>query len=190
MGRPRSLHHRLVLRRVLVGLEKDLVQLLTHWLRAMPLTQLLDPLPDLQRHLLLLFNPRQSLRQDVGRRLAKTPFAGAAKVMGCLKQAQQGGCLLLQSGWLVRLAAEILARQIGKSEFLFRRELPGQLQFNVLADKLRTRQQLGRRWRLETQQNIGSLDLDPLATVELDLRRRFGLGQGASAHEFSGFFKQ
>ena len=163
----RGLDHRLVLCRILVGLEQNLVQLLADRRRARPLAQLPDPLLDLQRDLLLLLDRRQGLGDDLGWRPAKASLAGAAKIMRCFKQAHQRAGLLLQR----RFVTEIFARQVGKAEFFLGRKLPGQFQFDALADGLCSRQQLRRRWFLEPEQDVGGLDLDPLAAVELHLRR-------------------
>jgi hypothetical protein len=87
---------------------------------------------DLQLHLLLLFDRGQGLRDHLGRRLAEAPLAGAPEIMRRLEQAEQGARLLLLRGG----TAEIVARQVGKTELLLGRELPGQFQLDALADRL------------------------------------------------------
>jgi hypothetical protein len=90
------------------------------------------PFGDLGLHLLFLFDGGQGLLHDLGRRLFEAALARAAEVMRRLEQAKQRGGLLLQRG----LVAEIVARQVGKAEFLVRGKFPGQLQLNALAQRL------------------------------------------------------
>jgi hypothetical protein len=50
-------------------------------------------------------------------------------------------------------------------------------------------QQLGGRGFFKPQHHVLGFGFDPLARVELDLRRGIGLGQDAAPQEFAGFFK-
>jgi hypothetical protein len=84
-----------------------------------------------------------------------------------LEQAKQRGGLLLQRG----LVAEIVARQVGKAEFLVRGKFPGQLQLNALAQRLGRADQLRGRGLFKLEQDVGGLDLHALAAVQLDLGR-------------------
>jgi len=94
VGRARGFDHRLVFGGVLVGLEQDLVELLADGLRALALGQCLRPFGDLQLQQALLLDRGQRLLHDFGRRLLEAPLAGAAEVVRCLVQAQQGARLL------------------------------------------------------------------------------------------------
>jgi hypothetical protein len=144
------------------------------------------PLGNLGQHQLLLFNRGQRLLHDLGRGLPEAALARPAEVVRRLEQAEQRGGLLLQRG----LVVEIVARQVGKAELVFGGEFPGQLQLDGLAQGLGGAHQLGRGGLLELQQDVGGLDLHPLAAVQLNLRRGLGLGHHAAGLEFSGFFKQ
>ena len=186
MGGARGLHHGFVFGRILVGLEENFVKLVAHRRRAPALAQLNHPLLDLQGNLFFLFNRCQGQSNDLGRGFAKTPFAGAAKVVRCLEQSQQRGGLLHQRG----VGAEILACQFRKTKFTFGRKLPGQLQLNCLAQHQRCGEQLRGRWLFEFEQDGGGLDLDPFAAVKLYLRRRLCLRQHPTGHKLSGFFKE
>jgi hypothetical protein len=103
-----------------------------------------------------------------------------------LEQAEQGRCLLVGAGG----GAEIVARQVGESEFLVRRKFPGQVEIDLLRQPLRAGDQLGRRRLVEAQQHIGCLDLDTLAGVELDLHRALGFRHHAAGQELAGLIEQ
>ncbi len=182
----RSFDDRLVFRGVLVRLEQDLEQLLADGRGAGAGGQFRGPGCDLGLDLLLLLDRGQRLLQDFGGRLLEAALAGATEVVRRLEQAKQRRRLLRQRG----LLAEIVARQVGKAEFFLRGEFPGQFQFDGLRQGLGLAHQFRGGRLLELQQDIGGLDLDPLAAVELDLRRRLGFGQYPPRLEFPGFFKQ
>ena len=165
MGGARGFNHGLVLGRILVGLEQNLVELLAHRWRALALAEFVNPLRGLLRNLFFLFNRGQRLGNDVGRRLAKAPFAGTAEIMRRLKQTHQHAGLLLQR----RLVTEILARQFGKTEFILGRKLPGQFELDALTDRVGLAEHLRRCRLFKLQKKIGGLDLDPLAAVEFNL---------------------
>ena len=48
----------------------------------------------------------------------------------------------------------------------------------------------GVRGLLELEQQVGGLDLDPLARVELDLHRSLGLGHHTAGEELAGVIEQ
>ena len=81
MRRTRGLHHRLVLRRIFVGLEEDFVKLFANRRRAGASAQIGNPFGNLQSDLLLFLDGGQRQGDDVGGRLAKVALARAAKVM-------------------------------------------------------------------------------------------------------------
>ncbi|OPZ75592.1 MAG: hypothetical protein BWY82_00203 [Verrucomicrobia bacterium ADurb.Bin474] len=103
-----------------------------------------------------------------------------------LEQPEQRRGLLVGAG----RGLEIVARQVGKAEFGLGREFPGQVQVDLLRQRLRPRDQLGRLGGVEAQQHVGGLDLDALARVQLDLHRAFGLGHQAACQEFATIFEQ
>jgi len=103
-----------------------------------------------------------------------------------LEEGEQGGRLLGQRG----LLAEILGGQLGEAEFALGREFPGEVEVHAGGEVASLGDQVGGRGLLETQDDVGALDLDALAGVELDLRRCFGLRQHAAAEVLAGFFKQ
>ena len=165
----RSLNHRLVLGRILVGLEKDFVKLFTNrqWTGAP--TQLCHPLRDLQSDLLLFFNGGQRQGDDVCRGLAKVAFACTAKIVRRVVQTKQSGRLLLQRGGFA-VAGKIVTRQVGKPKFVVWRKLPGQFKLDAVAQGLRGGDK--RCWRrfFKPQECVGGLDLDALAAVKLHLQ--------------------
>ena len=136
----RSLNHRLVLGRILVRLEQDFVELITHRLRALTGQQFLRPQRNLRQQLLLLFDAGQRLGNHVGAGFAEAAFAGTAKVMRCIKQGEQHRSLLLQAG----LGAEVIAGEFGKSKLRIGREFPGHFQFHLLAQGRAGRHKNGR----------------------------------------------
>ena len=185
-GGARRLHHGLVFGRVFVRLEKYLVKLLADGTGTIAPAEFRHPLFDLQLHLLFLLDRRQRLGYYLGRRLAKTPFAGAPEIMRRLEQPEQRAGLLLQRG----LVAEIVAREVGKTKLLLGRKLPGHFQLYGLAYGLRRMDKRGGRRFFELEQYAGGLDLDPLAAFQFDLGRRVSLRYHAAGHELAGFFKQ
>ena len=140
----------------------------------------------MQLNLFLLLDGGQRLGNDVRRGFAKTPLAGAAKVVRRLKQAKQHAGLLLQRG----LRTEVITGQIGKAKLFVRRKLPRHFQLDGLAHGLRGSDELRRRGLVKLQQHGGGLHLDPLATVQLHLRRRFSFREHPAGQKLSGFFKQ
>lgn len=182
----RGVDHGLVFGGVLVGLEEDLVELLAHRRGTHAFGQLPGPLGDLRLDGFLLLDGGQRLLHDLGRRLLEASLACAAEVVRRLEHTEQCGCLLGER----RLVGEIFRGQFGKAEFAFRRELPGEVEVHGGGERARLGDQLGGRRLLETQHDVGALDLDALARLELDLRRRFGLRQHAAAEVLAGFFKQ
>ncbi|MNS41413.1 hypothetical protein D3C72_737640 [compost metagenome] len=182
----RGVDHGLVLGRVLVGLEQDLVELLADRRWAHALGQLPRPFDDLRLDGFLLLDGGQRLLHDLGRRLLEAPLARAAEVVRRLEQREQRGGLLRQRG----LVAEIVGRQVGKAELAFGCEFPGEVEVHGGGERARLGHQLGRGRLLETQNDVGALDLDALAGLELDLCRGFGFRQDAAAEVFAGFFKQ
>ena len=157
-----------------------------HWAAARG--ELAGPVVDLRRNLLALFDRCQGLLQDLGWRFLETALAGAAKVVRCLVQRDQGASLLRWRGRLARI--EILARQIGKAELVLAGELPGQVQIDLAGQLGAGAQQLGRGGLVKAHQRLRGLDLDPLARVEFDLHRRFGLGQDPTSEKLARVFKQ
>ena len=182
----RRIDHGLVLGCVLVWFEQDPEELLAYGGRAGSCAQLGRPGSNLLQQRLLFFDGGQGLLHDLGRRLAKPALASTPEIMRRLEQPKKRAGLLLQRG----LVIEIVARQVGKAEFFFGRELPGQLQLDGGGNLLRRADQLCRFRLVELEQEIGGLDLDPLAAGQFDLRGRFGFGQHTASLEFAGFFKQ
>ncbi|MNV21950.1 hypothetical protein D3C71_1129030 [compost metagenome] len=181
-----GVHHGLVLGRVLVGLEQDLVELVADGLRAFAPSQRGGPFVDLREDGLFLLDGGQRLLQDLGRCLLEPALARTAEVVRGVVQAEQRTGLLGQGG----VFREIVPRQVGKAELVFGRELPGQVQLNGFGHGLGLGDQVGRRGFLEFQEDVGGLDLDPLARVELNLGGCIGFGQDTTGHELAGFFKQ
>ena len=101
-GAPRRLDHRLVLGRVLVGLEQDPVELLAHRRRAAAGGELGRPGVDLRRDLLLALDAEQRRLDDLLGRLLEVALAEAAEVVRRLEQAEQRRGLLLGAGRLRR----------------------------------------------------------------------------------------
>ena len=190
MRSPCGFHHRFVFGAVFVWLEKNLVQLLAHRRRALALGQFFGPGADLGDQEFFLFNAGQRQLQNLGGCLFEAAFTGAPEIMRRLKQPEQSSRLLLQAGGLAGVGAEVVARQVGKTEFLVAGKFPGQVQVNLQAQQLAARQQFCRRRFFKFQQGVGRFDLDPLARVEFDLQRRVGLGQDAAGQKLAGFFKQ
>jgi len=180
-----GLDHGLVFGRVLVGPEEDLVELFAHRLRASACHQLLRPGFDLGLDLLFLFDRGQGLLHDFGGGLAETPFACATEVMRRFKQAHKGGGLLDWGG----VGRKIVGGEVGKAELFFRGEFPGQVEFDGLGQFARFAQQGCRGRFVKLEQHLCGLDLDPLARVQLDLRRGLGFGHDPPGHELAGFFE-
>ena len=111
-GAPRRLDHRLVLRRVLVGLEQDAVKLLAHWRRAGAAGELACPGVDLGRDLALALDPEQGRFNDLLRRLPEVALAEPAEVVRGGEQAEQRRRLLLGAGRF----AEIVRGQLGEAK--------------------------------------------------------------------------
>ncbi len=181
-----GLDHGLVLGRVLVGLEQNLVKLVADGLRAFAPAQLRCPLVDLREDGLLLLDGGQGLLQDLGRGLLEAALARTAEVVRCVVQAEQRTGLLGQGGVL----GEIVPRQVGKAELVFRRELPGQIQLDGLGHGLGLGDEFCRGGFFELQEDVGGLDLDPFARVQLHLGGGIGFGQDTAGEKFAGFFKQ
>ena len=181
-----GLDHGLVLGGVLVGAEQDLVELLADGAGAFAGAQLLGPGRDLGLDLLFLLYAGQRLLQDLGRRLLEATLAGAAEVVRCVVEAEQRAGLLGQRG----LVREIVACKVGKAEFLLGGEFPGQVQIDLGGLRLRLGDQFGRRRLVELEQDVGRLDLDPFARVQLHLGGGVGFGEDAAGQELAGFFKQ
>jgi hypothetical protein len=176
---------RLCIGRVFVWAKQDLVELLADRLRASARHQVSRPSFDLRLDLFFLFDRGQGLLHDFGRGLAVSAFARAAEIMRRLVQAHQGSDLLHRGG----RAAEIVLRQIGKTELFVRGELVGQLQLNARAQSRRLAEQSSGCGFFEFEQHLRRLDFDPLARVQLDLRGSLGFGHDPPGHEFAGFFK-
>src|SRR5262249_29945499 len=115
------LHHGLVLRRVLVGLEEDLVELIAHGRGTLAGDELAGPGLDLRGDLLLALDRDQRGLDDFLRRLLEQPLARAAEVVRRIEEAKQRRGLLLDTG----LDVEVIPRQVGESELAVRREGPG-----------------------------------------------------------------
>ena len=190
MRSPCGFHHRFVFGAIFVWLEKNLVQLLAHRRRALALGQFFGPGADLGDQEFFLFNAGQRQLQNLGGCLFEAAFTGAPEIMRRLKQPEQSSRLLLQAGGLAGVGAEVVARQVGKTELLVAGKFPGQVQVNLQAQQLAARQQFCRRRFFKFQQGVGRFDLDPLARVEFNLHRSVGLGQDAAGQKLAGFFKQ
>ena len=132
----RGLNHRLVLGAVFIRLEKDFVQLLANWLRALALRQCFGPVGDLQRDEFFLFDGGQGKLQNFQRSLFKPAFACAPEIVRCVEQTKQRCGLLLQRRRLGRVGAEVVPRQVSKRKFIVAGEFPGQLKLNVFAQFL------------------------------------------------------
>jgi len=183
---PGRLDDGLVLRRVLVGLEQDSVELLAHRRRAAARGEFARPGVDLGRDLLLaLYGQQRGLDLLLGR-LAEHALALAAEVVRRLEQPEQRGGLLLDAGG----GLEVVAGEVGEAELALGREFPRQVEVDLLRQGLPGREELRRRGLLEAQQRVGGLDLHALARVELDLHRALGLGHHAAGKEAAGIFEE
>ena len=120
---------------------------------------------------LFLLNGRQGLGNDLGPGLAEAAFAGTAEIVGRIKKGEEHRRLLLQCG----LRAEVIARQIGKAEFLVGCKFPGHVQLDRATQIGSGSHKSGGRRRLKAQKLVGGLDLDAFAAVEFDLGRSVGL---------------
>ena len=139
-GAPRRLDDRLVLGRVLVGLEQDAIELLADRRRARAGDELGGPGVDLHRDQALPLDAEQRRLDDLFRRLAKAPLAEAAEVVRRGEQAEQRRRFLRHVG----LGAEVVARQLGEGELAFGREFPGEVEVDLARDRLgRGEQRLG-----------------------------------------------
>ena len=85
---------------------------------------------------------------------------------------------------------EIVARQVGKAELVLGRKFPGQVQLDGLGHSLGLGDKLRRGRFFELQEDVGGLDLDPFARIQLDLGGCVGFRQDTAGEEFAGFFKQ
>ena len=132
------MHHGLVLGRVLVGFEQDLVELLADRLRASARGQFSRPGVDLGLYLLFLLDRGQGLLQDLGRGFFVAALARPAEVMWRFAQSKQGRHLLLQRGRILK----IIGGQIGESEFVFRCKFPSQIKLDLLRQGLGPRHEL------------------------------------------------
>ena len=171
---------------VFVRLEQDLVQLVLDGLRAGACRQLLSPLVDLLSNQALLLNGGQRLRNDVGGRLLEAALAGAAEIVRRVKQLEQHAGLLGLAG----LGREIVFGEIGKAKLFVGGKFVGHVQLDACGLRLGGGHKISRGGLFELDQHVGRLDLDALAGIQLHLCRGFCLGQDATGHEFSGFFKQ
>ena len=176
----------LVLGRVLVGLEQNLVQLLANRLGASASGQFLGPAINLCLDLLFLFNGGQCLLQDFSGRFAETALASAAEIVGCAIQRKQHADLLGVGG----AVREVVARQIGKAKFFFGGKFPGQVQLDGGGNGLGFGHQDGRLGLFKLEQDVGGLDLDALARGQLDLGGGIGLRQDTAGQKLTGIFKQ
>ena len=154
-----GLDHGLVLGAVLVGLEQDLVELVLDGGGALAGGQLLRPLLDLQRDLLLALDGHQGLLEDVFGRLLEAAFAATVEVVRGLEQAHQHGGLLDGVG----VVAEVLAGQLVKAEVFLGGHFPDQ----VRVDVGRLRSGLGDQFRRaglgELEQHVGGFHLHAFA---------------------------
>src|SRR5256885_157383 len=83
-------------------------------------------------------------------------IAAAAEVMRRFEQAEQGRGLLLDTG----TGLEIITRQVGETELVVGREFPGQVEVDLLRERLARGDQFGGQGLVELQQHVGCLDFD------------------------------
>jgi hypothetical protein len=126
---------------------------------------LLGPVGDLLHHQLFLFDGGQRLLQDFGRGFLEAALAGAAEVVRRLVEREQRTGLLGQRG----AGGKVVARQVGKAEFLLGGEFPSQGQLDGGSHGLGLGHQFGGGGLFELEQDVGGLGLDPFAGIELDL---------------------
>ena len=90
----------------------------------------------------------------------------------------------------LRCPAEVLAGQIGKTEFLIRADLPEKIRIELACDRLR----VGKhdRWRGlgKPQQHIRRLDLHAFARHRLDLQRSIVVGENRAGLESAFILKK
>ena len=98
LGALGRLDHRLVLGAILVGLEQDAVELLSHRVRAAASRQLSGPVLDLQGLRGLALYPQQRGFHGLFGRFLEQAFAGAPKIMWRIEQLEQHGGLLFGPG--------------------------------------------------------------------------------------------
>ena len=180
----RGFNHRLVLWRVFIRLEKDFEKLSLYFGRTLTLNQLVCPSGNLLLKLLLLLYGDEGLLHNFRRGFAKATFASATEIMRRIKQAKQSAQLLAGVG----VFGEIVAGQVGEPKFFFGGKLPGHLDFHAAGHLLTGPHELSRRRLVKFHQQLRGFDLDPLAAVELDLRRRLSLRQNPPCLEFPAFF--
>ena len=166
-----GLDHGLVFGGVFVGLEQDLVELFFDWFGAGACAQVGRPLDDLLGNHTFLLNGGQGLRNDVGGRLLEAALARAAEVVRRVKQLEQHASLLGQR----RVGRKVVFGKVCKAEFRVGRKFIGHVQLNGLRLDLGGRHQLRRGRLLELDQDVGALDLDALAGIQLHLCRGFCL---------------
>jgi hypothetical protein len=181
-----GLDHGLVLGTVLVGLEQDLVELLLDGGGALAGGQLLRPLLDLQRDLLLALDGHQGLLEDVFRRLLEAALAATVEVVRGLEQAHQHGGLLHGVG----AVAEVLAGQLVKAEVFLGGHFPDQVHVDVGACAAAWAISFGGRRLGELEQHVGGFHLHALARIELDLHRTVGFGHHTTGQELAGVIKK
>ena len=131
-----------------------------------------------------LLNGNECLLHNFRRGFAKATFASATEIVRGFKQAQQ--CAQLLAG--IGVFGEIVASQVGKAKLLFGGKFPCHIDFHTAGNFLTRVHELSRRWLVKFHQQLRGFHLDPLAAVELDLRRRLSLGQNPPRLKFPAFF--
>ncbi len=183
-GSPRRIDDGLVFRRVLVGLEEDLVELLAHRCRAAAGRELGGPGFDLRRDQPFSLDAEEGGLHRLFRRLLEVAFAETAKVMRCAEQAEQRGGLLHRA----RRPAEVVVCERAESKLALGSELPSQVEVDVGGDGAGRDEQGVGLGAVEAEQGVGRLDLDALARRELDLQRAFRLAHHPAGVELAAVF--
>jgi hypothetical protein len=88
------------------------------------------------------------------------------------------------------LGAEVVARELGERELAFGSEFPRKVEIDLARDLFGRAEQRFRLGLGEAEQDVGSLDLGPLARAELDLQRRVGLAHHAADVELAAVFEE
>ena len=180
------MHHGFVFGRVFVGLEQNAVELLGNRLGAAALHQRLCPSIDLGLNGFFLFNRSQGLLQHLSGGFFVAAFACFAKVVGGLRQRQQGSQLLLQQ----RRVLKIHPRQLGKAKLVFGGKLPRQIKVELGQQGRAFGQQLAGLRLVKAHQHVGQLDLHALARLQLHLRRTVGFGHHTASQQLARLIKQ
>ena len=130
--------------------------------------ELLDIGGDLPGLVAFALRSRECSLERVGRCGAVTALALLVEMHRRAVQAERERCGFRGFG----RSPEVLAGEVGKAEFALAAHLPQEIRIEPGGKRPRIREQRRRRRFAETQQDVGGLDLEPLARCRFDLQRR------------------